>query len=384
MKIKNNEKAAKRIQNAVRNNERIVIYADSDLDGVASAIILKETIENLNSRTATFYFPQREEEGYGLNKYALDSLKGLSPALIIVLDCGISNFQEIIIAKKMGFEVVIIDHHQILGKLPKASIVVDPQQKGEKYHFKNFATAGLVFKLCQSMLGERLNGNLRKNFLELVALATISDLMPPLEENKIFIEEGLTSLIRTWRPGLKVLFQVELVENQISLREKAQKIISLLNSAENKNHHNVAFLLLISSDEKEIKIIIGELLENYQKKQTKATEIFEEIKKRIALKPFRPFIFEGDADWPLVLLGRVASQVCSEFEKPTFLFRRKEKESIGAIRAMSGVNVVEIMNSCQEIFETYGGHPTAAGFSMKNENLEKFEEHLTKHFAAVL
>ena len=176
-KIKNLQKAASRILKAVRNKEKFIIYGDADLDGVASVIILKESIRNLGGDIVAIYFPDRETEGYGITEKGLDFLKEFSPALFITLDLGIGNFEEVKLAKKLGFEVIIIDHHQVIGKIPQAAVVVDPKRKDDSYPFKGLATAGIAFKLSEVLLKEKLTKKLRENLLELVALATIADIM---------------------------------------------------------------------------------------------------------------------------------------------------------------------------------------------------------------
>jgi len=150
------------------------------------------------------------------------TLKHFSPALFIAMDLGIGNFKEVKIAKKLGFEIIIIDHHEILNKLPKVSILVDPKQKGDKYSFKGLAAAGISFKLSELLLGEKLTKNLRENFLELVALATIADMMPKLEENQIFIDEGLESLGRTFRPGLKAFFSITELPKEAKVEKRTK------------------------------------------------------------------------------------------------------------------------------------------------------------------
>src|SRR3989344_917524 len=251
MEIKNLEKAAKRIKKAIKNNENIILYGDSDLDGVTSVTIAKESIMSLGGNIKMAYFPDREKEGYGLNVKALEFLKKQSPALLILFDCGISNFQEIKLAKKIGISVIIIDHHEILGKVPEAEIVVDPKQKGDKYPFKGFSTGGLAFKLAETLFKENFSPHLKESFLELAMLSTISDMMPQIEDNIMFLEEGLKSLRRTLRPGLKIFFEKDNNLNFASERESAQKIISVLNAAETKNHLNLSYSLLISNNRKE-------------------------------------------------------------------------------------------------------------------------------------
>jgi len=377
-KIKNLQKAANRILKAVKNKEKFIIYGDSDLDGVASVITLKESIRNLGGDISAVYFPDRETEGYGITKKGLEYLKNFSPAVFITLDLGIGNFEEVKIAKKLGFEVIIIDHHQILGKIPQASIVVDPKQKGEKYPFKNFATAGIVFKLSEVLLKERLTQKLRENFLELVALATIADLMPRVEENSLFIEEGLNALRNTWRPGLKVFSFIDPPKNYKNFQEFTQKMISSLNAAEKKDHLNEAYFLLTEQNERKAKIMAEELFKKSQQKHLRIKEIFGEIENRIIKKPKEEIVFEGRNGWPLALLGPVASRICQKYQKPTFLFRIDKKESQGAVRVPSRFDSVKLMAKCATLLETYGGHALASGFRVKNEQLEKFKNCLIK------
>ena len=377
--IKNLKKTAQRILKAIKKKEKIILYGDADLDGVTAVIILKEALKNLNGQVATIYFPDREKDGYGINEEALKYLKKFSPALFLALDCGIGNFREIDLAKKMGFEVVVIDHHEILEKLPKAKIIVDPKQPRDKYPFKGLATAGISFKLSELLLKRKLTESLRRNFLELVALATLADLMPQEDENKLMIDEGLISLENSWRPGLRAFLKINEIKNQISTRQISQKIISALSAGGRKGYLNESFLLLTSSESQEAEILAKDLLEKSYQKHLRIREITNEVEEKVLKKIEEPIIFEGSSNWPLVLVGPVASKICHIYKKPTFVFKMGEKESRGAVRTPPGKNAVEIMKNCSKFLITYGGHPQASGFSLKNENLEKFKECLTCH-----
>lgn len=381
MEIKNLKKTANRIIIAVKNEEKIILYGDADLDGIASVIILKETIKSLGGRVEDIYFPNREKEGYGINEKALDSLSKSAPALLIVLDCGISNFEEVKLAKKLGFEVIIIDHHEILEKLPQASIIVDPKQKDDKYPFKQFATAALAFKLSQLLLKKKDNQSLRKNFLELAALATLADMMPEIEENKEIIDEGLMLLESSWRPGLKIFFEINSIKNYKSIRQIAQKMIAAFNAGEPQNHSHQSYLLLTTSSQEEAKILALNLLEKTAQKQAQVKEIIEEIKERVPKKLTDNIVFEGDASWPFLLIGPIASKIYAHFQKPTFIFKKNEKESIGAVRTSKEINGVKALIKCQEFLKTFGGHPQAAGFRLENKNLEKFKKCLIDYLS---
>jgi single-stranded-DNA-specific exonuclease len=377
--IKNLKKTAKRILRAIKEKENIILYGDSDMDGVSSLIIVKETIENLGGMVTEVYFPQRENEGYGITETALNFLKKYCPALLITLDCGISNFNEIDLAKKFGFEVIVIDHHEILKKLPKASIIIDPKQKGDQYPFKLFSTAGLVFKLSQQLLGDQLSDALRKNFLELAALATIADMMPEDEENKIIIEEGLVSLAKTFRPGLQVLLAMPEIKNKVSIRQIAQEIISILNIVDPKGHLNATYLILSTSSLQEAREIALDLLAKRDEKYSKIKEITEIVKERLAKKLSEPLIFESDNNWPFAFLGSVASRICNEYQKPTFIISKKAAKSRGAVRMPKGFNSVKLMEKCSKCLISFGGHPLASGFEIANENLDELRSCLIKN-----
>ena len=377
--IKNLKKAAQRIKKAIKNNEYIILYSDADLDGVTSVIILKETIKNLNGKISAIYFPDREIEGYGLTKKGLTELRKFSPALLITLDLGIGNFKEAMLAKKFGFEVIIIDHHEVLEKLPEAKIIVDPKQKGDRYPFKGLATAGICFKLSEILLAGKMTENLRNNFLELVALATIADMMPKENENLEFINLGLKSLENSWRPGIQALLETPSLNFSLDLNQRVSKIISLLNVRDTKDGLPAHFRLLESPSIEESKELVEKLIEKSKLRKAKIEEIVANIEKNLE-KLKDPIIFEGDSLWEFSLISSVASIICQKYQKPTFIFKILEKESQGTVRTPKEIDSVALMKNCKKYLLTYGGHPQASGFRIKNENLEKFKRCLIKNY----
>lgn len=345
------------------------------MDGVSSVIILKETIVTAGADNYTVYFPDREIEGYGINKKALSCLK--SPALLIVLDCGIGNVKEVDLANKMGFETIIIDHHQPLDTLPQASIIVDPKQKGDKYPFKDFANVGLTFKLAEQIL-KNMPDSLRKSFLELVAMATIADMMPREDENEQMITQGMNYLEQSWRPGIKALLSLEEIKH-LSLFEKITKINSLLNIRNVKDKLPGSYLVLIESSQEEAEKMAQVLLEKGIEKKIRIQEIRKEVENRILVKD-ENIVFEGDESWDLILLGIVAAVVSKKEKKPVFLYKKYEKDSQGSVRAPNGFDTVEAMKTCHNFLKTYGGHAKASGFRVKNKDLKKFKQSLINHF----
>ena len=176
-RIKNLTKAANRIKKAIAEKERIVLYGDADLDGVTAVLIAEEAIKSLGGNVAAYYFPEREKEGYGITPKALEYLAQYAPGLLVMFDLGISNFEEIPMAKRLGFAVIVVDHHKVLEKLPKADIIVDPKQPGDAYPFKEFAACGLSLQLAKALFRKNMSNTLYQSMAELAALGTIADMM---------------------------------------------------------------------------------------------------------------------------------------------------------------------------------------------------------------
>ena len=386
MKIKNIEKAAERIKKSIQNKERIILYGDSDLDGISSVVILEEAIKSLGGCIESAFFPDRENNGYGINLTALELLKNKAPALFITLDLGIGNVKEIDVANKMGFEVIIVDHHEPLDGVPKASIIIDPKQVDDSYPFKGLANVGVTFNLCMELLGNDISQSLKNSFLELAALGTIADMVPQVEQNQEIIEQGLSSLKNTFRPALRsfldILGDVEIFEAPSG--SSLPKIIAALNAAESVNFKNESYLFLTCPGQKECKEMAQSLLNKKEYKQQQVKNVLQEIERRISQKDLKgnpePIIFEGDPSWKLILAGSAASAICNKYEKPAFIFKKMDKESCGSVRNPEGSNSVDAMKSCSSFLITYGGHAQASGFRIKNEYLDKFKDCLNDYF----
>lgn len=380
MKIKNLEKAASTILGAIKENQGIVIYGDADLDGVGSTIILKEAIKTLGGRVVAVYFPDRDKEGYGVSEKALKHLKRYAPALFITLDCGIGNFKEIDIANSLGFKIIIVDHHEVVdGKIPKAFIVVDPKQKGDKYPFKVFANVGLTYKLIECLFKKHIPESLNKGFLELVAMATIADMMPRTGENDKMIGEGLNYLKSSWRVGIQALFSLKHF-NEYNFHQKIYKVNSLLNVRDIKNKLPGSYRILSMLSLKDAKKLAEKLYKENLKRKERIKNIIEEADMKAVSKESDPVVFEGDTGWALELLGVACSNLVQKHKKPVFLYNMKKDDSHGSCRGISGINLVEAMKGFKEHLITFGGHPAAGGFRLKNKYLEDFKKHLISYF----
>jgi len=377
-KIKNIEKAAEIIKKAVANNERIILYGDSDLDGISSVVLLEEAIKNLGGHIDSAFFPDREVDGYGINLNMLKLLKNKAPALFITADLGIGNVKEVDVANQMGFEVIIVDHHETLAGIPNASIIVDMKQPSDPYPFKGLANVGVTYNLCLELIGKNISESLKNSFLELAALGTIADMVPQTDQNQEIIEQGLRSLKNTFRPAIRAFLDI-LGEGQV-FEGALGKIISALNAAESVNFVSQSYLLLKSADAKECKKIAQELLDKNLEKQQQIKNIILDIENRILQKPDSNIIFEGDPSWKLILAGTAASTLCQKYEKPVFIFKKMDLESAGSVRNPKGTNSVDAMKTCADFLLTFGGHANASGFRIKNEDLDKFEKKLIEFF----
>lgn len=380
MKIKNIEATANRIRKAIEEKEKIVLYGDADMDGTSSVVILKESIEAIGGKIFYSYFPDRGKEGYGLNDGALKFIKdkvGDDKILLIVMDCGISNFEEARTAKKLGIDLIIIDHHQPHDKLPEALIIVDPKQEGDEYPFKDFANTGIIFKLAEELTGDIFN-TLRKSFSELAALATIADMMRQEEDNKKIIKEGLKNLKDTERLGLKVFWTERIFKEETLIKDIAQKIVSVLGASDVVDHKTEAYTILTSEDKDEIKNLIIKLIEKNNQKQALVAEMVKEVSEKVS--PDDVIIFYGKEGWAIPLLGSTGSKLENIFKKPVFLYSKSETTSRGAVRMPKGINAVDVMAKSSDILIEYGGHPPAAGFNIDNDKLAEFEENLREYF----
>jgi len=380
MAIKNLDKAAQRLRKAVQKKERIILYGDADLDGVCSAIIMQETLRTLGGNVVRVYFPDRENDGYGITLKALKELQAFSPALLCAMDLGISNFKEIDEAKKKGFDVILVDHHVVLGKLPKADIIVDPKQKGDTHHFKELAACGLTFRLAEVTLKDKMSSAMRKSLVELAAIGTIADMMPQDEDNKEIIEEGMETLENSWRPGIRAFFKLQELEKFPNIESKLQKMISILNVRDVEDGYPASFRILSCDSEREVTVIAQRLLEIHALRKQQREKLLDKVRGDISKKKEEPIVFEGGEDFDYILLGAISSIISQEEEKPAFVYKKMKGESVGSVRAPSGQDTVEAMKHCGEHTITYGGHPQASGFRVKNANITKFKTCLIEYF----
>ena len=377
------KRAIERIFLAKEKGEVIFIYGDYDADGVPGAAIL-HTVLKAYGIEPKIYIPHREKEGYGVNMGAVDYMKAQGASLFITCDLGISNKKEVAYAKSLGLEAIITDHHSLPLELPSEAYAIIHPQAGE-YPFKELSGGGVAFKLAQGILKSEYKPikkisaeGFEKWLLDLAAITTVGDMMPLTDENRILVSFGLKVLNKTKRLGLlKLIEAAGLQLGALDTYNIGFQIAPRINAAGRMDHANAAFELLISEDEEEAARLGENLNKNNSDRQKQTDIIVNEAKYQIIEdgkeKDFCLFAF--NPKWPLGLLGLAAGKISDTFKRPVILLTEIDGEIKGSARSVDDWNVIASLQKLGDLFSHYGGHPAAAGLSLKNKSdLKIFEE----------
>jgi single-stranded-DNA-specific exonuclease len=379
------EKVVERIQRAKEKKEYVAIFGDYDADGVTSSSILKEALEQLGIKTKV-YIPDKKLEGYGMNDMAIHKLAKEKINLIITVDCGISNHAEVETANELGINVIIVDHHHVPKKIPKAFAIINPWFPNSGYPFRELAGVGVAFKVVQAIFKKLLPKDEEKTkwMLDLVAIGTVADCVPLLGENRVIAKYGLIVLSKTKRVGLREIFKVariQIDENNFPDTHKISfQIAPRINAAGRMNHANTAFNLLNEKDIVKARNLALELEDNNQKRQKATQKIVEEVRV-LANNMFKDkkFIFAVGEHFPIGVVGLAAGKISDEFNKPTAILFKGEEISQGSFRSIPQVNIIEAIEKCSKHLLKFGGHSQAAGVTVKNKNLDAFFQELGKN-----
>jgi len=386
--LHNMDKAVERILSAIKNKEKIVIYSDYDADGIPGAVILNDFLRKIGHENYSVYIPHRNKEGFGLNKNALQKIKEENEKeksiLLITIDCGITDVEEIELANSLGVDVIITDHHEELSNLPNAYAIVNPKQKACNYPEKVLCGSGVIFKVVQALVAKGdfdLPNGWEKTLLDMIAIATLSDMVPLIGENRALASFGMTVLKMSPRKGLHKLFrktntfQKTLVEDDIGFT-----ISPRINAASRMGEPETAFKMLSTLDEVEAGALVDQLHHINDQRKGHVAAMVKEIHKNISLD--KNVIVMGNLNWKPSLLGLAASKMVDEYNKPTFLWGRGEGTSIkGSCRAPKGTSVVDTMKSVSKyILETFGGHAQAGGFVVTTEGVDLLNDALNDSY----
>lgn len=381
------DRAVERIGKALRDKEKIVVYGDYDVDGVTSTSILYDFLQSLGANVS-FYIPDRLDEGYGLSLGAIDRVRQMEASLIITVDCGITAFEEVDYIIGNQIDIIITDHHECMDTLPSACAVINPCRHDSTYPFKELAGVGVAFKLVNALCIRMNLGNLYLKYLDLVALGTVADVVPLVEENRIIVKHGLPCIENTSNTGLKAL-----IENS-GLKDKPVNSFSLsfglaprVNAAGRLGDAGRAVRLFTTKDGTEASNIASELNEANKYRQDTEQEILRQVVDLIegdeALQKDSILVVSGQ-DWHHGVIGIVASKITEKYYRPCILISDEDGMGKGSGRSIEGFNLFEALCFCGDLLEKFGGHELAAGLTLQMDKLEEFRRMINSYAASVL
>jgi len=382
------ERACVRVFEAIDSEEKIVIYADYDCDGIPGAVILSDLFRTLGYKNFEVYIPQRNSEGYGLNTDALKKMSDDGAKLVITVDLGITAVEEVAQAEVDGLDIIITDHHLPPSVLPRAYAILNP--KVDDYPEKLLCGAGVAWKLTHGFLkkyGEyfQVKEGAEKWMLDMAGLATLSDMVPLSGENRAITYFGMKVLRRSPRPGLqKLLAKMNIEQKYLTEDDIAFMVTPRLNAASRMDNPMRAFELLSTGDEREAGALADHLSKINDERKTLVTSVMREVNKKMENLEERKVIVLGNPSWKVGVLGLVAGRVSDLYQRPVFVWGKDENDSIkGSCRSDGSVSVVELMTATRESFIDFGGHELAGGFTVQSEKIHFLEEALSASFAKV-
>lgn len=367
------EIAVNRIIKAINNQEKVIIYGDYDVDGITSITVLKKFLADRGLEVDS-YIPNRLDEGYGLNKNAIDYIVSKGYDLMITVDCGISGNEEIDYANKLGLETIVTDHHEPTETLPKALAVVDAKRKDNKYPFNQLAGVGVVFKLIQAISQVyKLEEKEYLKYLDIVCVGTISDIVPLVDENRVITKLGLKLVEVTKNVGLKSLLAT------IGYKKVDSSAISFgvaprINACGRMGHEQDALQLFLTDNVVEAVKISQKLNEYNKQRQDIEKKIFEEVLTKIENgEKDKPCIVLAEKNWHHGVIGIVSSKVTEMYYKPSILICLENGEGKGSGRSIQGFDLHEALTKCSNHVDRFGGHSMAIGISVSEDNFEAFK-----------
>lgn len=382
--LKDMDKAAARITRAVDNMEKIAVYGDYDADGVTSTAMLYSYLETRGA-DVIFYIPQREGEGYGMNMGAVEYLKEQGVSLIVTVDNGISSVQEVARTNELGIDVVVTDHHRPQEILPDAVAVVDAYRPDDTSPYKHFSGVGIAFKLLMALEdGAGDVEDLLEAYSDLAAIGTIGDIVPLTGENRTLIRAGLERLSQSDRPGVQVLLENAGIAGKVlTSTNVAFTLVPRINATGRMGAPERAVRLLISGYEEEAEVLSEEICADNEERRRVEAEIAEAAFADIEAKGYmkdRVVVVDGE-NWHHGVIGIVASRVTERCGKPCMIISRGETEAKGSGRSIEGFSLFEAICACGDLLIKFGGHPMAAGITLKPENIEAFRKRINQYAA---
>ncbi len=362
--------AARRVRQALDRGERMAVFGDYDVDGITATCLMTEFLQSQGADCLS-YIPGRLEEGYGLNRPAIDLLAGQGVRLIITVDCGITALEEAAYCRQLGVDLVVTDHHECKGSLPDAVAVVDPHQPGDGYPHRDLAGVGVAFKLAAAICGDQQA--VLERYCDLVALGTVADVMPLLGENRTFVARGLERLNAAPRPGLAALMHECGCERQpVTAATVGYVLAPRINAAGRMGQVELAVELFLTRDRRRAAQLAETLYQLNRQRQAVEAEIYDEAVAMLRGQEEPAAIVLASGRWHQGVVGIVASRLAEEYRCPTFLICLDGDHGKASSRSYGGFNLFAALESLDGLLESYGGHELAAGFTIRRDRVDRF------------
>lgn len=377
--LKDMDAAVSRIDRAIKKGQKIAIYGDYDVDGITSTSILFIALKKLGV-DATYYIPERLNEGYGINEKAITYLKSLQTELIITVDCGITSIKEVEYTKSLGMDIIITDHHECKDAIPE-TIVINPKRKDCIYPNKNLAGCGIAFKIVQALwITYNLSGV--EEFLDIAAIGTIADIVDLRGENRIIVKNGIEKINNSQKCGIKALKLVSEIGDNINSYNISFQIAPRINAVGRLSDAKIAVELFTTNDyDKALQIAKFLDMENRQRQKIEEeilNDVMQMIKEKIDIRTDRVIIL-ASSKWHNGVVGIVASKIVERFHRPVILLCIDNNDNTrckGSGRSISGFNLFDSLCSCDDLLLKYGGHEMAAGVTLETKNVDEFRNRL--------
>jgi single-stranded-DNA-specific exonuclease len=376
------EAAVQRIVAAIQNHEPMAVYGDYDTDGVTAVTLLVQVIRAMGGMIQP-YVPHRIREGYGLNIAAIDALVREGVRLLITVDCGISNLREAEHARAAGLDLIITDHHAPPARLPNALAIVNPKQPGCPYPFKHLVGVGIAYQLARALVRRGLRSTLQKDdLLDVVAIGTVTDMGPLIGENRVLVTHGLKAINAAQRPGVRALIEAAgLTPGKVTSTDISFGLGPRLNASGRIDNARLSYELLLAEELAMAQRLARELNAQNRQRQELSKSVQEQASAQIRAlgKHQQRIIVLDDAGYPSGVVGLVAAHLVEEYGRPTVLIERGEMWSRGSARSVPGFSIIEALTACADLFERFGGHAEAAGFTIATDRLPELEDRLVRY-----
>jgi single-stranded-DNA-specific exonuclease len=382
--LKGMAEATYRLRLAIRRGDPVVVYGDFDADGVTSTVLLTEVLARLGADVRP-YIPDRVDEGYGLNSPALKALAEDGVRVVVTVDCGIRSVKEVEDGIGYGLDMIVSDHHSVGPVLPPALAVINPRQPGDPYPEKGLAGVGVTYKLVQALYMEAQRRGYRAgddwrpdDWLDLVAIGTVADIVPLRGENRALVRDGLALLNSPLRPGLKALYGTARIKpGRVDATSIGFMIGPRINAAGRLRSAMMAFDLLTAVDQRRAVTLATELNEVNRERQEKTSTMQTWAEEHIPGDPSgEPLLFAADERFEQGVVGLVASRLTDQYYRPSVVVQVGEEESHGSCRSIPEFHITHALEECDDLLERYGGHAAAAGFTVRNDRIAPLQERL--------